>query len=448
MKSYLERVVDGFYSLDAKDVPDSVIHQIQRALLDYIGCTSYTVSNKLCNPIVDLVKSISARGNSSIWGSDEKYALEAAGFANAARTSNIELDDVSGMGASVHPGVYVWSAAIAASEEYHPDNATVIKAVLFGYDLCLRMGLLSTERVRALGLHGPGLNGAFASLATAGMIAGLTKEEMMNAIGIAGSLLPVCPFISFTSGTDSKDFYGGWGEYLGLIAVNAAKRGMTGPYDIATGKKSLISIYSGNEAEGEIAKDFLIMKIVFKEFSACASVHPAMTALLSIMDEHPFSADDVDSAVVETYPYSYALNSGVHGSLNVSSARLSLPYTISACIETGALMPDVFLKENLDSGKYASLFDKVEVLEHKEYGDSAFSIRGAIVTIKLKDGTILKKESIGNRWTKGASDDDLKGKFERLASGSFSIDDLKKIEDKAFSFNGNLSFFIDKLGEL
>ncbi len=396
-----------------------------------------------------MVESISASGDSRIWGEPEGFSAEGAAFANAARTSNIELDDVSGMGASVHPGVYVWSAAFAVYELYKPSTETVIKAVLFGYELCLRMGLKSTEKVRMLGLHGPGLNGAFASLATAGMMAGLTRDEMLNAIGIAGSLLPVCPFISFLSGTDSKDFYGGWPCYLGLIAVNAAKRGMTGPEAILDGRKSLASIYSGKESDSELGKDFLIMRIVFKEFSACASVHPAMSALKAIMKECRFSLDDVDDILVRTYPYSYQLNSGVSLPLNASSARLSLPYTVSVCLRTGNLLPDAFSAGALsDAASYLPIMDKVRVENNEAYGDSAFSVRGSIVRIKLKDGTVLEKEAIGSEWSRGVTDNMLKGKFEVLSQDSFSRDKQAEIERKAMSFDGNLSYFADALSSL
>ncbi len=445
-EGYIERIVDAFYSLKLEDIPLTVLHQVQRTLLDYIGCTSYTIKHKLCQPLIETVESITAKGGSSIWGEHEKYALEGAAFANAARTSNIELDDVSGMGASVHPGVYVWSAAIASYEHYNPSPETVIKAVLFGYELCLRMGLKSTENVRALGLHGPGLNGAFASLATGGMIAGLTRDEMLNAIGIAGSLLPVCPFISFLSGTDSKDFYGGWPCYLGLVAVNAAKRGMTGPEAILSGKKSLISIYSGKESDGELGRDFLIMKIVFKEFSACASVHPAMTALREIMKENEFSVSDVEDVLVRTYPYSYQLNSGVSLPLNVSSARLSLPYTISVCLRTGALAPDAFSSSSLQNEEeYLPIMEKVHVENNEAYGDSSFSIRGSIVKVTLKDGRVLEKEAIGSAWSNGVSDEMLCEKFESLAKDSYDSDKIADIEKNAMAFNGNLTYFINAL---
>ncbi len=446
-EGYIDSILDAFYSLKVEDIPADVMHQIRRTLIDYLGCTSYSVSHRLCEGLKETVKSISKAGDSYVWGDCDRLCAEGAAFINAARTSNIELDDVSGMGASVHPGVYVWSTLFATYEIYKPSKETVLKAILLGYELCLRMGLKSTERVRELGLHGPGLNGAFASLAVAGIVAGLTKDEMKNAIGIAGSLLPLCPFISFTSGTDSKDFYGGWPCYLGLVAVNAAAHHLTGPYDILSGKKSLISIYSGKEPDEKLGKDFLIMRIVFKEFSSCASVHPAASAVKAILKENEFDIEDVAHITVETYPYSYELNSGVSLPLNVSSARLYLPYAISVALHTGALMPDAFTDDMVKKGKYLPLMDKVEVINHSEYGNSSFSVRGSIVRIELKDGRVLEKEAIGSEWSNGVSDAMLIEKFEALAT-CFASSSQKAIEEKAFSFEGDLTPFIALLKTL
>lgn len=423
-KQYLDSIIDCYYDLRYEDIPPSVIHQMRRSLLDYLGCAAYTAHHHACASLVKVILSLAKEGGVPLWGEEVTTNDASAAMANATRISHIELDDCSAMGASVHPGVYVWSAAFAAWSESHADARTVVRAVLFGYELVLRMGLLSTQQVRNLGLHGPGMNGAFAALAAGGMVEGLTRQQMKNAIGIAGSLLPVCPFVSFLDGTDSKDLYGGWGTYLGLFAVHCAKEGLTGPHDIIDGNKSLISLYNGSTSPYILGKDFLIDHISFKEFSACASVHPALSALLAIMARHPFHGGEVEHVLVETYPYSYQLNSGVGKVLNPSSARLSLPYTIAVTIEEGALSPAAFNPESLKKGRYQNLMRKVEVKNHTAYGDGAFGTRGSIVTVTLMDGTELSEESLGSRWSKGATDDQLLEKFRILSEGAFPDRDM------------------------
>jgi len=448
MEAYIDRIIDHFYGLKFEDIPDGAVSQVRRALLDYMGCAAYTAHNGCCRGLVETVCALGREGEASVWADGRKFCAAAAAFANAARTSNIELDDVSGIGASVHPGVYVWSAAFAAWQENRCSEEDFIRGVLFGYELCMRMGLLSTQQVRNLGLHGPGMNGAFAALGAAGIIMGLDRKQLRNAFGIVGSLLPICPFISFMEGTDSKDMYGGWGVYLAMFAVRAAKNGQTGPEGILDGKKSLISIYCGEGGKDmPLGEDYMINHISFKEFSACASVHPAMTAVLAMKKKHDFSADDVESVSVETYPYSFALNSGVGDELNVSSARLSLRYTVAVALYENCLMPGAFTKDSLKNEKYLALRDRVSVSNHTEYGDSAFSIRGCIVEVKLKDGRAFREESLGSRWSKGVTDEQLRGKFRVLSEGAFAQEEKAELEAKIGSFGAGVSpeYFIRAL---
>ena len=140
----------------------------------------------------------------------------------------------------------------------------------------------------------------------------------------------------------------------------------------------------------------------------------------------------MEHVLVETYPYSYQLNSGVGKVLNPSSARLSLPYTIAVTIEEGALSPAAFNPESLKKGRYQNLMRKVEVKNHTAYGDGAFGTRGSIVTVTLMDGTELSEESLGSRWSKGATDDQLLEKFRILSEGAFP--DRDSIESLVWSF--------------
>ncbi|NLW16257.1 MAG: MmgE/PrpD family protein [Firmicutes bacterium] len=168
-KTYLQDLVEYFHGYKVEDIDARSLHQVKRALIDYLGCSIYAAKHDCCPELLALIMAMGqGEGTASIWGQPQLVAPALAAFANGARTSNIELDDCSGIGASVHPGVYVWSAAFAAYEHTGAAVSDVLRAVVFGYDICLRLGLMATDKVRELGLHGPGLVGGLAAAATAG----------------------------------------------------------------------------------------------------------------------------------------------------------------------------------------------------------------------------------------------------------------------------------------
>jgi 2-methylcitrate dehydratase PrpD len=445
---YWHSIINYFTQMTIKDIDERTLHQVKRCLLDFLGCSIYASSHRCAEGLVDVILSNAKPGPTTVWSGSRGLDPKDAAFLNACRTSNIELDDVSGIGASVHPGVYVWSTALAAYEESNCSIEDFICAILFGYDVCMRMGLLSSEKVREFGLHGPGLNGGLGAAVTCGRMKGYSREQLENAFSITATLLPACPFISFMEGTDSKDLYGGWGVYLGMYAAEFAARGLTGPTNVIDGEKSMGFLY--NDEKGKdvpLGSHYYINNIAFKEFSACASVHPAVSSVLLINEKYQFSPEEIETIKVYTYPYSFVLNSNVAEELNVSSARLSLPFTVAVALIENGLPPRAFEKQQLTNEVYTKIAQKVQVFNNTEYGDGPYAIRGAIVEITLANGEILRMESLGSRWSPKTetealvpSDKALVEKFNRLTQDSISSAQATSLLDNIWD--------LDKLASL
>lgn len=438
-ENYLQALTEYFVSCKIKDFDEKTMDQVRRCLLDYFGCSVYAARHGCSGELVNLIAAMGAApGEASVWGEGKKLAPAYAAFANACRTSNIELDDCSGIGASVHPGVYVMSAALAVWEADKTSAEDFVRAVVFGYDVCMRMGLLATEKVRELGLHGPGMIGGLSATATAGLLGGLSAGEIRNALAITAALLPLCPFSSFMEGAGVKDLYGGWGVYLGMFAVEAAKKGITGPKHIIEGEKSLLKIFGG--AKGlDVAPGthFYINDISFKRYSACHSVHPAMTAIEELQGTHRMDPEKIKHVVVTTYPYSYALNQGATDPLNPSSARLSLSYTVAMAILDGGLSPDAFLEENMKREDCQALRKKIQVEKNDGYGDGPFGVRGSRVRIEMTDGQVYEKEVLSPKWSSAPSNEELLQKFSCLTGSVMTPEEREILKEFALQLGAD-----------
>lgn len=411
---YLE-LAEHFYALSYEALNEATLGQVRRSLINYIGGSVYTAHHQSCGELLELIESMNPAGSgrAGIWADEREFAPATAAFANAARLSSLELNDSTK--SSAHPGIYVWSAALATYEQYGACAADVVRAVVFGYEVCTRMAMLSIEKIRELGLHNPGFVGALGAASAAGLLRGLTPGALCDAFGIAASLLPVCPFVSFVEGADSKDLYGGWGAYLGMFAVEAAARGLTGPRTVLAGVKALDSIFVGEAGRDvEIGKPYFIDQLNIKEFSACFAINPAVKTALALRREHALDPNDIASVLVDVYPYAYDLNEGVGRTLNTTSARLSLYYTVAYALVEGELPPAAFSDGMLKSPKYASLQQKITTRRHEEYGDGPAGIRGCIVEITLRDGKVLRGEIDAAKADHTVTPQMLRGKFEGL----------------------------------
>jgi hypothetical protein len=82
----------------------------------------------------------------------------------------------------------------------------------------------------------------------------------------------------------------------------------------------------------------------------------------------------------------------------------------------------------------------VDVFVNNAYGNGPFAVRGAIVELTMKNGELLREESIGARWSQAAdqtelkpSDDELIQKFDRLTSGVITAGQSSRIKETVWN---------------
>lgn len=416
MNDYFEAVADYYLSTPQNQLEDTAVNQARRCLKDTVGCM--LAAGDFCRRELKFIRSLGSGGSCTVVGQDYTLPPALAAFSNGLLASALELDDATSIGASVHPGCCVIPAALAASQIHKRSGGELIRAICFGYELCNRLGLLATERIRELGLFGPGVIAAPCAAAVSGLLMGLDREKLRNAFSISLSMSPLCPFSAFTDGADSKNFYSAWGVYLGMLSSELAAEGFTGPEHIIEGEYSLKSIFSGEKGlDVPPGSGGYSHAVIFKDYSACLSVHAAMTAISNLKQREIFSPEQIIDVTIRTYPYACDISKLVKD-LNSISARVSLPFTAAVMLKEGVLSPEAFKQESLCRQDYLSLSKKVHVEKGNEYGNGAFSKRGCCVSIRLNDGRQIQETVECTKWSVGSppSDSDLDEKFLRITS--------------------------------
>lgn len=448
-KSYFRLIAEHFAGLSMAELDQETLGQVRRSLVNYLGGSIYTASHQSCAPLLAVIRAMDFGGKAAIWAEEAPAAPAIAAFSNAARLSSLELNDSTK--ASAHPGIYVWSSVLAAYQQHGGTVENLVRAVVFGYEVCTRMAMLSIDRIRELGLHNPGFVGALGAVAGAGLMRGLSTDQLCNAFGMAASLLPVCPFVSFVEGADSKDLYGGWGTYLAMFAVEAASQGLTGPEHVLQGVKALDTVFQGEAGkEIELGKPYLINWLSIKEYPACFAVNPAVNAVFALQREHEIDPEQIDSVLVDSYPYSFDLNEGVGREPNTTSGRLSLYYTVAVALMDKHLSPDAFTTEKLLDPRYEALRGKITARRHDAYGDGPTGIRGCIIEVRMKDGQVFAREFNATENKKVYSDEMLYQKYCGLVGDALAPHVQKELYDFAMSVDArqDISFMLDVLRTL
>ncbi|MBR0130491.1 MAG: MmgE/PrpD family protein [Firmicutes bacterium] len=456
---YFERIAEHFARLEAEGIGPDALRFLRWSLLNYAGGSIYAAANGCCGELEAFYSAgRKGSGQAARWGSKELYAPADAAFLNAAAFASLELDDSTR--GSVHPGSFIWSSVLAEYMQHGGDAGTLIKSVLLGYELMTRAALLGADKALELGLHPPGLFGALGSAASAAMMiagsgdAGLKSADLkeasdgsnvsketeiiINAVGLAASLMPLCPFTAFAEGSDAKDLYGGWGAYIGNMAAEAAVFGLTGPKHILSGIKSLGSIFKGEKgSEMPLGQPYMIEFLNVKEFSACYSVNPAVNAAKKLLKEQGIGPENIRSAALDSYPYSVDIDPG-DAELNSTSARLSLAYCTAAALMGDEIDAELFTDIASRLEKYAPLMERISVRSFEPYGRGSDANRAAKLTVELSDGRQLSAEYSGGNVAggsgEGLSDERLKKRFLKQSSPYLGNEKAEALADAILSF--------------
>jgi len=426
-KSYFRQIAEHFYTTSLAEIDPATIHEVKRALLNYLGGSAYTAAHSYTAPLLETIRSWNTTsGDSNIWGDTVPVSASIATFSNAARLSRIELND--GTRSSAHPGIYVWSVVLAFYQEKPRPISEVIKAVIFGYEVGTRMAMLSIDRIRELGLHNPGFVGGIAAVAAGGMLRGLTIDQLVNAFGIVASLLPVCPFVSFVEGSDVKDLYGGWGTYLACFAITAAANGLTGPETVLDGVKSLNTIFQGEAGKDITFGDpYLINGLSIKEYPACFAVNPAIKAAQLVYAKRKPLLEEIQKINVWSYPYSFDLDQGLPQQLNPTSSRLSLKHTVATVLRKGTVEPCDFTEASLSDPTQQAWKERISVFREDSWGDGTKGIRACRIEVLWTDGSKTIEEFNASEHKHFTSDQELKEKFLFLTHSSWNLDQQESV---------------------
>lgn len=154
---------------------------------------------------------------------------------------------------------------------------------------------------RERGFHATGTVGPFGACTAAGIVMGLTKEQLIHVFGIVGSLAAGL-FAFLDDGATVKHIHTGRAASGGLLAALLAESGMTGPRKVLEAKEGFLNAYTNhfklNEITRPIRNKYEISFAYHKIHFACGHSFPAIdAALLLKKDIHNQLSDIKDIKV-------------------------------------------------------------------------------------------------------------------------------------------------------
>ena len=166
------------------DLSPAIIAHAQRAVLDWLG----SVMAGALEPPARMAQRVAAglgRSDDAMMFAGGRASAAAAAFANGVASHILELDDIH-KGSTVHAAAPIVPAALAVAEREHATGRAFLTAVVLGYEAAFRVGeAVNPSHYRFW--HPTGTAATFGAAAAAGSLVRLDAEQMLHALGSAGT---------------------------------------------------------------------------------------------------------------------------------------------------------------------------------------------------------------------------------------------------------------------
>jgi 2-methylcitrate dehydratase PrpD len=262
---------------------------------------------------------------------------------------------------------------------------------------------------------------------------------MIDALGISGSQTSGS-FRYIVAGSWTKAFHSGWASHNGILAAHLAQKGFNGPTDIFEGQYGFLESYSQDTHPEFILKDlgrvYQTLRTGIKIHTACRHEHPALDAVLAIVRENNLKPEDIQK--VDIFVIENALRLVVEpenekrAPKNVVEAMHSMYFGAAMAIKKRKAFIEEHTESWIHSLDVLHLIKKIYCHHDPELDKllpEKFPARAVIYTT---DGKKLEKmlENPHGDGLKPLSWDELRGKYETLASNIFSVKRVQEIEKR------------------
>jgi 2-methylcitrate dehydratase PrpD len=297
-------------------------------------------------------------------------------------------------------------------------------AVVAGYEAAARIAMaVHPKEHYLLGFHPTATCGVFGAAVTGSKLLSLTAEQMLSAVGIAGSM-SAGSLEFLAEGAWTKRLHAGLAAQNGIQAAMLAAEGFHGPSAILEGRDGFLAGYSRKPLPELLTKDlgvsFEISRTSVKPHACCRYMQGPIDAILALVFEHDIKPKDViniNVAVLEAgWPLVVEPREQKYNPKSVVDAQFSMPFGAAVAVLYRAAGLDQFTEENVHSDSVHKMMGKVVMTKDAGIEKNFPTEWPALVTITLRDGRTHEK-----RITHPKGDpqnpltwDELKAKFKSL----------------------------------
>jgi 2-methylcitrate dehydratase PrpD len=349
------------------DTPAAVIDRLKTLVLDHLGCALGGSRTPLGRAAAAVATADA--GEATVLGTRRRTAPGPAAFANAAAANALDYDDT---GATGHPGCTIIPAALAVAEARGRSGATLLEAVLAGYEVWSRVaGAIQPTWERRRRVYGNGVTQTFGAAVAVARLVKLDPERMLAALGLAGAFAPL-PHegkIGWDEGRLSwvKDNVA-WPAEGGVRAALLAAEGFRATRTILDGEKGLWLMAGSDRCDFErltrgLGRDHELLRVSLKPYPCCRWIHSTLDTVRELVAEHRIRPDEVARVTVRGIE---SFREWFHSRrpATLVDAQFSVPHAVAMAL-LDRPRAEWWLAANREDPAVHALMDRVELVTNE-----------------------------------------------------------------------------------
>jgi 2-methylcitrate dehydratase len=438
-KSFSRQIAEFAIGLSYNNLPNETVHEVKRYLYDSLGCAYGGYHTKDVGILRAIYKEMGGKTEATLFGFGDKMPAVNATLVNSLMIRALDYNDIYWKEDPSHPSDII-PAALCVAEMVGASMKDVIVGIVLAYEFEMRLCEFAVPGVRERKWHHATLT-QFVSPIVAGKMLGLTVDQMVHAIGIAGCHNHTigCP----TAGklTMMKNTVDPMAVQAGVFAAIMAQKGYSGTEAVFEGKEGLMDVFGpkwdNDKLLGGLGKKFKIHECSMKGFPTEALTHTHLTCMLKVIRENDIKPEQIEIATITTIARACDILFDPHKYRPESreTADHSLPYCLAAAIVDRQISTSSFSDEKMKDPRIWQVIDKIKGEASVEFEKMFPAKQPSKVVVRTKEG---KEYSAYLEYPKGdprepMTEDDLDVKFTGLAEKLLNAERRKKIRDTIYN---------------
>ena len=420
-------------SVDYGDVPDTSIKNMNRLILDTLGCGIGAYGEPTIVKARNAIRDMKG-GKSTVLGTAVKTEPEIAAFVNGAMTRYFDFNDTYDSKEFSHPSDNIMPM-LAVAESEGRNGRDAILACLLAYEIQAR--LADSANLWKRGWDHV-IYGLVSVSAGASRLMKLDEDRTEQAINIALNSHLVMRQVRAGILSEWKAFAFSDVARNAIFSARLARTGITGPDPVFEGEMGFFNQVSGRFALdagkfGGMKGRFRIDKNLMKYYPAETRAQAAIFAALDLRRKIP-SVGEIKSVEIGAGEATVkVIGSGAEKwkPETKETADHSIPYIVAAALMDGKVGIETFKRKRFEDKSTVEFMKKIKVNEVKKYTslfNEGGTVNAASLKIVMKNGSVLCKEVLYSKghWKNPMSDKEIEDKFRRLAAKKLGKQKISK----------------------